>query len=148
MAASLAAPLAAESLAGRFRGAWTLVSYEQLKAGAEVAYPMGKDALGRLSYDPDGRMAAQLMRRDRQRFASSSRYHGTAEEVRAAFESFLAYYGPYRIDEKAGTVIHHVECCSFPNWVGTDQVRRFEFDGARLVLYAPGDYKLVWTRSV
>ena len=148
VAGALAAPLTGEPIEQRFRGAWTLLSYEQRRAGAAATYPMGKDALCRLSYDADGRMAAQLTRRDRPRFGSRSRYEGTAEEVRAAFEGFLAYYGPYRIDEKAGTVTHHVECCSYPNWVGTDQVRRFEFDSGRLVLYAPGDYKLVWTRSV
>jgi lipocalin-like protein len=147
LAAAMAPPLAAQSIGERFRGAWSLVSYEQRKAGAPPAYPMGKDALGRLSYDADGRMAAQLMRRERPRFASRSRYEGTLEELRAAFEGFLSYYGPYRIDETKRTVTHHVECCSYPNWVGTEQVRRFEFDGGRLILYAPGDYKLVWTRS-
>jgi hypothetical protein len=60
---------------------------------------MGKDAAGRLSYDADGRMSAQLMRRDRPLFTSRTRQQGTAEEVRAAFEGFLAYYGPYKINE-------------------------------------------------
>ena len=146
--AGAAAPLAAQPIGERFRGAWTLLTYEQLKTGAAPSSPMGKDALGRLCYDADGRMSAQLSRRDRPRFASRTRAQGTAEEIRAAFEGFLAYYGPYRIDEKAGTVTHHVECCSYPNWVGTDQVRRYEFDGGHLILYAPGDYKLVWTRSL
>jgi hypothetical protein len=148
LSGALASPLAAQPIEQRFRGAWMLILYEQRKPGAAVSYPMGQDALGRLSYDSDGRMAAQLSRRDRPRFASQSRYEGTAEEVRAAYNGFLAYYGPYRIDEKKGTVTHHVECCSFPNWVGTDQVRRFEFDGEKLVLYAPGDLKLVWARPV
>lgn len=108
----LAVPLAAQPVGERFRGAWTLVSYEQRKPGAAVTYPMGKDALGRLAYDADGRMAAQLTRRDRPKFSAGSRSAGTIEEVRAAFEGFLAYYGPYTIDEKQHTVTHHVECCS------------------------------------
>jgi len=95
--AALASPLPAQSAADRFRGPWTLVSYEQRKADGSVSYPMGKDALGLLSYDADGRMAAQLMRRGRPLFSSRTRQQGTVEEIRAAFEGFLAYYGPYKI---------------------------------------------------
>lgn len=145
LAGALAAPLSGQQ--ERFRGTWTLVSYEQHKADGSASYPLGKDPVGRLFYDADGRMWVQLMRRDRPLFVSRTRQQGTADEIRAAFEGFLAYYGPYKINEKENTVIHHVECCSFPNWVGTDQVRRFEFAGGRLILYAPGDYKLVWARA-
>jgi hypothetical protein len=140
----------ASKTADRFHGAWTLASYEQRQADGTVTHPMGADPVGRLTYDA-GRMWAQMMRRDRPRFASGTR-QGTADEIQAAFAGFIGYYGPYRVDEQSGTVIHHVECCSFPNWVGTDQVRRFEFDGDRLTLRAPGadnsEYRLVWMRKI
>src|ERR1051326_1342034 len=69
----------------RFWGAWILASYEHLKTDGAVSYPMGTDPVGRLTYDGLGRMSAQLMRRDRPRFAGGTRQNGTAEEIRAAF---------------------------------------------------------------
>jgi hypothetical protein len=34
------------------------------------------------------------------------------------------------------TVVHHVEACSFPNWTGTNQVRRVTLSGDDLVVTA------------
>ena len=50
---------------------------------------------------------------------------------------FLAYFGTYTVDEKAGVVVHHVEGASFPNWIGTDQRREFTLSGRRLTLRTP-----------
>ena len=131
-AGALAAPLRAQSpkfatrkTVERFWGAWILATYEQHKADGGVSYPMGPDAVGRITYDPAGRMSAQLMRRNRPRFASQFRQEGTAEEIRAAFLGYLGYYGPYTLNENDKTIIHHVECASFPNWVAASgsQVR-------------------------
>lgn len=135
----------------RFWGAWTLASYERIDSSGIISYPMGTDPVGRITYDGFGRMSAQLMRRDRPKFASANRQQGSAEEIRSAFTGYIGYYGPYSLHEKESTVIHHVECCSFPNWVGTDQVRLFEFDGDRLILRAAGpeksENKLIWVRA-
>jgi len=137
----------------RFRGVWTLAAYEQRKADGAVTYPMGANAIGRITYDEAGRMSAQLMRRDRPLFASRNRQQGTPEEIRAAYYGYVGYFGSYTVNEQDQTVAHHVECCSFPNWVGTDLVRHFEFDGDRLILrvgsLAAGDaseLRLVWVR--
>ena len=32
------------------------------------------------------------------------------------------------------TVIHHIEVCSFPNWIGNAQVRFADLDGNQLTL--------------
>ena len=151
LAGALAAPARGQNVKERFLGAWTLVSYEQHKNDGTVSHPMGKDAAGRIVYDAGGYMSAQLMRRDRPKFASGSRQRGTPEEVREAYYGYVGYYGPYDIDEPKKIVTHHVECCSFPNWVQTDLVRHFEFDGGRLILrvglLAAGDaseLRLTW----
>jgi hypothetical protein len=155
LAGALAAPLHGQALqfakrktVERFWGAWILASYEQRKADGTVSHPMGEAPVGRITYDAAGRMSAQLMRRDRPRFASNWRQEGAANEIKAAFDGYIGYYGPYTLNEKEKTVTHHVECCSFPNWVGTDQVRHYEFDGDRLILRAAGPEKsesrLVW----
>ena len=135
--------------AQRFVGHWRLISYEQRSTSGEVTEPLGKDPIGRISYDTDGHMSAQLMRRDRSRFANSDPRKGTDAEIRDAFTGYSAYYGSYSVDEKSGTVTHHVEGAWFPNWIGTKQVRRYEFSGNRLILRADlpaGPGVLVWER--
>ena len=134
----------------RFEGAWVLVSFERKITDGTITYPLGTDPIGRLTYDGLGRMSVQIMRRDRPRFTSGTR-QGTPEEIQAAFAGYTAYYGPYEVYEKDGFVIHRLEACSFPNWVGTEQKRFFEFVDEHLVLRAKtaeGDSKLVWRRAV
>ena len=134
----------------RFQGAWVLASYERKIADGTLTYPMGADPVGRLTYDGLGRMSAQLMRRNRPLFASGTR-QGTPEEIKAAFDGYFGYYGPYEVHEKEGFVIHRVEAASFPNYVGTEQKRFFEFVDEALVLRVKipeGENKLVWRRAV
>ena len=97
-------------------------------------YPMGKKVMGRLMYDPDGYMSVQHMMANRPRFASDDWLKGKPEEIKAAFESYRAYYGTWDVDEQKGIVTHHIEAGSFPNWAGTDFVRSFEITGNRLTL--------------
>ena len=135
--------------AQRFVGHWRLVSCEQRSTSGEVTQPYGKDPIGRISYDAAGHMAAQLMRRDRAKFANSNPSKGTDAENREAFTGYLAYYGAYTVDEKEGTVTHHVEGAWFPNWIGANLVRHYQFQGNRLTLRADlpdGPSVLVWER--
>ncbi len=135
--------------AGRFVGHWRLISFEQRSVTGELIQPFGNDPIGRISYDSGGKMAVQLMRRDRQKFADNDPQKGTDAEVRSAFAGYVAYYGSYTVDEKMGTVTHHVEGAWFPNRIGTKQVRRYEFSGNRLILRADlpaGQSVLVWER--
>lgn len=74
---------------------------------------------------------------ERPAFAINDQMKGTPEEIKAAFEGFIAYFGTYEINEEKGTVIHHVRGSSFPNWVGSDQIRFYEFSGDRLTLRTP-----------
>ena len=45
-----------------------------------------------------------------------------------------SYFGRYTVDEKAGTVTHHVEGSLFPEDLGQDWVRPFTLEGDRLTL--------------
>jgi hypothetical protein len=76
---------------------------------------------------------------DRPKFASKDHMRGTDEEVRAAFEGYQAYYGTFTLDEKEKTAIHHVEGSIFPNLIGHQLKRHYEFsqDGSRLTLGTP-----------
>lgn len=145
--------LSVRSMSDQFVGAWKLMSFERRTTAGEITYPMGQSPVGRLTYDALGRMTAQLMRPDRPKFQSASSGRGSPEEKLAAFDGYIAYYGTYTVNESERTVIHHVEASLYPNWVGSDQRRRFEFSEGRLILRAangsggPGtESRLVWER--
>jgi hypothetical protein len=86
-------------------------------------------------------MSALLMDSDRAKFASGDPFGGSIEEIKAAYESFWAYCGTYKVDSEKGTVTHHVEGSSFPNWVGTSQVRSLKLSGDKLFLSATLEIK-------
>jgi hypothetical protein len=80
--------------APNFVGAWRLVSYESRDSAGGVQYPLGQGAVGQLLFDANGHMSAMLMKPDRPLFASHDLHRGTDAEVRAAFDGFIAYFGP------------------------------------------------------
>ena len=82
-----------------------------------------------LVYDGRGGFSGQIMARERPPFATGNLLKGSDEEVRAAFEGYVAYYGSYSVDEAEGLMVHQVDGSFFPNWVGDRQVRKFEFPG-------------------
>ncbi|HQN18174.1 MAG TPA: lipocalin-like domain-containing protein [Syntrophobacteraceae bacterium] len=120
-----------------FTGAWKLIACEFKSADGHIDFPFGHNPLGMIIYDASGNMAVQIIRADLPKFVSDDKYNGTREEVKAAFEGSLAYFGRYEVDEAAGTVTHHVVGSSFPNWTGSDQTRYFLFSGKQLTLSAP-----------
>jgi hypothetical protein len=120
----------------RFVGVWDFTSMVVLTSSGEVVYPYGEDLFGRLIYTRGGHMCVLLMRSGRPSFASDDPYTGTEAEKAAAFESFDAYCGTYEVDGQAGTVTHHIEGSRFPNWLGTNQVRYFEFSDDQLIIKA------------
>lgn len=118
-------------------GTWRLVSFEyELANGASVA-AYGPRPVGLLVYDRCGLMTAQIMNPNRPRFASGDRRSGTHEELLAAVEGYIAYFGTYEVDEAGGCVVHTELGDLFPNAVGTMQRRYFELDGDRLSLRVP-----------
>ncbi len=125
------------SVRDKFVGTWKLVSCEFRRPDGNVTLPYGPDAAGMLMYDAAGHMAVQFMGDDRPLFASGDIQKGTPEETKAAFDSMVAYFGTYEVDESEGLVTHHLEGSWFPNWVGIDQKRFFELAGNRLTLKSP-----------
>jgi hypothetical protein len=118
-------------------GSWKLISFHSKDPSGQIAYPFGKDAQGRLIYEPDGRMAVQLMNPNRPGFASDDPLVTSEAEVRAAFGGYTAYYGTYSVNPDERTIVHHIEAALLPNWVGAHQQRLFEFDGKYLTLNGP-----------
>jgi hypothetical protein len=115
-------------------GTWKLRSFESRRANGRVEEPMGPAPVGRLTYDAHGNMSVLFGARNRGRWAAAGKLGGTDDEKADAVDSFDAYFGTYDVDETAGIVTHHVEGALFPNWVGTDQERRFALEGDLLAL--------------
>lgn len=124
--------------APEFSGTWTLVSWTAELPDGEVVHPFGEGAAGVLVYGESGRMSVQIMRADRPRFGAVDPMAGSAREKQAAYDGYLAYWGTYETQREEGTVIHVLQGSLFPDWVGTRQVREFEFEGDdRLTLRTP-----------
>jgi hypothetical protein len=115
-----------------FSGTWRLLSYEVRSTSGETRYPWGQDPVGLLMYNDDGYVSVAMMTADRPRFGAKDIKKGTTEEKVAAVDSYISYCGRYEVQK--GTVIHHVEVCLFPNWVGNDQIRTYEFNDSLLLL--------------
>ena len=136
-------------------GAWDLVSYTDTDENGKTSHPMGKDATGILLYTPDGYMSAQVMVAGRAAYASGDRHQGTAKEEKAALEGYVAYAGPFYVDEETGRVGHRMSVSLFPNSLADLQERDVEVDGDRLTLSSDPvashgkvrSSRLVWKRA-
>lgn len=136
----------------RFVGNWRLVSFESRTAEGEVTFPFGEDATGCLMYTAAGRMSVMLSKAGRAPFGTPDPMAVEVDEKAAAFESCIAYAGTYEVGE--GRIIHRLEECTLPDWIGSEQVRFYRFEGDRLILETPplpvrGRHavsRLVWKR--
>jgi hypothetical protein len=139
----------------RFLGVWKLARCERKLPGGRLEYPYGENPVGRITYDRAGRMSALLMRPGRRSSVapgtSFALANASPEEIREAVSGFIAYFGKYDVDDAARIVIHHVEACLVPSWVGTDLKRSYRFEANRLFLApgatANGSIELTWERE-
>jgi hypothetical protein len=118
-------------------GAWRLISFEFRRDDGIVTYPFGEEARGSIIYTESNRYSAQLMRRDRPRFAISDQMQGTPDEIEASFKGCISYFGAYELDIENNLITHYVEASLFPNMEGTKQFRLLELIGNRLRLTTP-----------
>jgi Lipocalin-like domain len=136
-------------------GTWELVSYlAQDDRGGPAIYPLGPDAVGLIMYTPDGYMSAQLMRRGRPDYDLPNTAGATAAQAATAAQGYLAYGGPYEVDESTAIIHHEVVVSLLPNWLNTALLRRSSLNGNRLTLaadtFADGATvraTLVWARA-
>lgn len=116
----------------RFVGAWELVDWRSTDGSGNVAFPYGEDAQGQIAYTANGRMSAHLMR--------------PPEDPSDAPPQHLSYWGRFSVQASAGTVTHHVIGTSQSNWIGSDQVRNFEFENENRLILSVGGNRLTWER--
>ncbi|MCS5656811.1 MAG: lipocalin-like domain-containing protein [SAR202 cluster bacterium] len=118
----------------RFVGTWRLLECYGKWSDGRISYPYGDKPEGQLIYDGHGNFSGQIAGSGRPAFETGNLLKGTPEEIKTAFEGYIAYYGTYEVDESKGQVTHHVQSALFPNWIGDIQTRNFEFEGKKLRL--------------
>ena len=121
-----------------FIGTWRLRHYRHWSADGRTTLPLGEDPEGLLIYTPTGHMSGQIMRRGRRGFAGGTLPSGTNPEIREALLGYVAYFGTYIVDRGLRTVTHKVIGSWYPNYVGSYQLRHYEFEGPdKLLLWTP-----------
>ena len=130
----------------RIVGTWELVTRTVRRAdGSTLVDPvLGEKPTGRLVYDVSGAMSLQMMRPGRKDAISTPANARDTANPRVVL-GYDSYFGRYTVDEKAGTITHHVEGSLFPEDLGDDWVRPFTLDGDRLTLRLTGDDGLTRT---
>lgn len=143
----------AQSAKDQFVGTWRLVSIRYVRPDGVAIEPFGPNAEGMLIFD-GARFATQVMAADLPKFVSNNRMVGTPQEYEAISHGVVAYFGTYTVGDANRVVTLHIERSSFPNWVGTDQQRKFEFSGDELRYTAASSTanpaesaQLVWKRA-
>lgn len=135
-------------------GTWSLVDwYNETQTGQRL-YPLGPAASGYISYSPDGFVFVHIMSAGRDVFITDDPFGGTEAENSDAFKTHITYAGPY--EYHGDHVIHRVVQASFPNWIGTEQVRQVRFRDGQLQLSAenvqfqgqPVTAVVTWQRAV
>jgi hypothetical protein len=128
-------PRPASAAALRIVGTWQLMTRTVSRAdGTAIVDPvLGEKPTGRLVYDASGAMMLQMMRAGRKDAMSTpaNARDKTSPRVILGYDS---YFGRYTVDEKAGTVTHHVEGSLFPEDLGSDWIRPFTLQGDTLTL--------------
>ena len=115
-------------------GTWRLRSWKNLGSDGSAVDPLGDKPVGYIFYNRDGYVSVEIMAADRAPYREADAFGGTAEERSQAISTYLSYSGPFEVLGDQHIVIHHIEVCSYPNWVGNAQVRFAKFDGDLLTL--------------
>ncbi len=126
-------------VAEKLMGAWRYVG-TRIHGGN---WDRGENPKGMIYYGRHGEMAVQIAPDVARKRAGEVM---TPDEAKIALTDYIAYFGTYSIDEKAGTVTHHRQASIQPGDSG-DLVRRYEFIGDRLVLRPPNStLEVTWER--
>jgi hypothetical protein len=90
---------------------------------------LGAHPSGYLSYGPDCRMSAILVKESREAPSASV---ATDPESIELYRGLIAYAGSYAVD--GYKITHHIEASWNQAWTGTTQVGQFNIDGKSLYI--------------
>ena len=143
-------------LSQRIVGTWELVQCVARTPDGQESFPSGEDFRGILCYSPDGYVSVNLMRPGRPLLSPGKAMRTAPDsEIAAISRGYMAYAGPYRVDEAAGVIHHTFELCLEPGWIHSPQVRHAKFIGDQLELSVPAppdrpngrSVHLLWRRA-
>ena len=135
------------TLSEQILGTWTLASFEGVDVNtSEKSYPLGPDAEGFIMYLEDGYMSAQIMDPGRPSHPDPAS-DGPEQEVAGIAHGYLAYAGPFSVDEAAKVIHHKVAVSLVPAWLGKVQLRDAALKDGRLTLAATTEFAGQTTRS-
>ena len=124
----------------RLQGAWRYVG---ATIDGKPRPGRGANPKGMIYYGVNGEMIVQVAPDVERTMAGQS---PTPDEAKAALDGYIAYFGTYSLDERAGTVTHHRQGSVQPDDMH-DLVRGYRFEGNRLILQPPGTtYQVIWER--
>jgi hypothetical protein len=115
-------------------GTWRLRSWRNVASDGSAVDPLGEKPVGYLFYNHDGYMSVEIMAAHRAPYHDPDAFGGTPAERSEAISTYLSYSGPFEVLADQDTVIHHIEVCSYPNWIGNAQVRFAKLDDDELTL--------------
>ncbi len=103
-------------------GSWELESFASRDtATGETRYPMGSNPRGLILYTDDGFMSAQL---------------APEETADTEITDYIAYSGPFHVDENASTVRHEMRMATMPELLLQPQIRQVRLEPGLLILSA------------
>ena len=139
-----------KDISNKFIGTWTLVRCIAIQQDGTISFPYGEKPVGQILYDTKGNVMVEITNQEIKKFSSENPFLGTPDEIIPAYNGLLAYYGKYKILADSSIIVHSITASSFPNWVGQDQARRFEFKNNNLILRTPSissvQYELTWEK--
>lgn len=115
-------------------GAWELVSFQGFLPDGRVISPMGRGVTGSIVYAP-GYVSVNLMRANRTRGLPDTLHADLPDDQAGPLtRSYMAYSGPYRIDEDKAIITHDFRFCLDPALIGTVQERHVRLFDDKLEL--------------
>ena len=114
--------------ASDFLGKYKLVSWENHDSNGGISYPVGTNPVGVIQYNPDKSVFVNIMSNSRKNHSHGDLFSGDSDEFYSSGISHLSYYGEYYIHADQNQIVHRLIVCSYPNWVGTEQIRMYKFN--------------------
>ena len=105
-------------------GTWRLRSWKNVGSDGSEVYPLGERPVGYIFYNHDGYMSVEIMAEGRVPYQEPDVFGGTPQERSEAIRTYISYAGSFEVLPDRDTVIHHIEVCSYPNWIGNAEERR------------------------
>ena len=115
-------------------GTWRVVRFCERGSTGNFEDPLGPNPIGYFVYTSTGQLSIQVMRTP-----PAGPLTGTPVQLRSLGELhpyYFGYFGTYTITSDS-TVVHHVQGGTFPNYIGTDQLRIYHIRGDTLSIGAP-----------